>query len=83
VTGNTIKQVTGENNVTMDISKGDNQVKIEILKDGPVKITGDFIFRDSAGNTSSGYKEFLICRCGNSGNKPFCDCTHKKRGVRN
>jgi hypothetical protein len=83
VTENTIKQVTGENNTAIAMSKEDSQVKIEILRDGPVKITGDFIFRDSSGNTSTGYKELLICRCGNSGNKPFCDCTHKKRGVRN
>jgi CDGSH-type Zn-finger protein len=67
----------------MAMNKEDCKVKIEILKDGPVKITGDFIFRDSSGKTSSEYKELLICRCGGSGNKPFCDGTHKKRGIKN
>ena len=64
-------------------SNRENQVKIEILKDGPLKITGDFIFRDSSGNVSTKYKELYLCRCGGSGNKPFCDGTHKKTGVKN
>jgi len=56
----------------------ENQVKVEILKDGPIKIKGDFIFRDSSGEVSTEYKVLYICRCGGSHNKPFCDGTHKK-----
>jgi len=53
-------------------------VEVVIIKDGPVKIKGDFIFTDSSGESSEEYKEVYICRCGGSGNKPFCDGTHKK-----
>ena len=57
--------------------------EIKILKNGPIEIKGEFIFKDSSGNTTKEYKELQICRCGGSGNKPFCDDTHKKIGVRN
>ena len=57
--------------------------EIKILKNGPIEIKGEFVFKDSSGNTTKEYKELQICRCGGSGNKPFCDDTHKKIGVRN
>lgn len=52
---------------------------IKILKNGPIQIKGEFVFRDSTGNVTTEHKELYICRCGNSGNKPFCDCTHEKQ----
>jgi CDGSH-type Zn-finger protein len=57
--------------------------EVRVLKDGPILIKGTFTFRDSSGNITTGEQEILICRCGGSANKPFCDDTHKKRGVRN
>lgn len=58
-------------------------VEIEIQENGPIRIKGEFVFRDSSGVITREYKEVLICRCGGSKNKPFCDDTHKKIGVRN
>jgi CDGSH-type Zn-finger protein len=52
-----------------------------ILKDGPIMLKGNFIFRDSSGKITQGEQELYICRCGGSSNKPFCDDTHKKIGV--
>lgn len=52
------------------------------LKNGPLKIEGDFSLCDSAGqplNHPAGKTAFL-CRCGHSANKPFCDGTHGKQG---
>ena len=60
-----------------------NPVRIEILKDGPIRIKGDFLFRNSSGEVSSEHKDIYICRCGGSGNKPFCDGTHKKAMLKN
>jgi CDGSH-type Zn-finger protein len=57
-------------------------VEIKILEDGPIQINGEFVFRDSSGHTITEYKELYICRCGESGNKPFCDCSHKRLGVK-
>jgi CDGSH-type Zn-finger protein len=65
-----------------DVEK-ENQVEVKILKDGPINIKGDFIFRDSSGKTSTEYKELDICRCGGSKNKPFCDGSHKKTRIKN
>ena len=74
--------------------KGSEQekVKIEILKDGPYLVSGGLplseqhIVTNEEGE-SLDYREgkkypaqaqYALCRCGQSGNKPFCDGTHKK-----
>ncbi len=52
------------------------------LKNGPLKVEGDFQIKDSAGKvfpTTAGKAAFL-CRCGLSANKPFCDGAHSKQG---
>jgi len=57
-------------------------VKATILKNGPIKIEGDFQVCDTAEatfNLPSG-KPVFLCRCGLSANKPFCDGTHAKQG---
>lgn len=56
--------------------------EIEPRKNGPLKVTGDFVLRDAEGNAFdlSGQTVIFLCRCGQSGNKPFCDGTHKKTG---
>jgi CDGSH-type Zn-finger protein len=56
--------------------------KATILKNGPIKIEGDFQVTDgadSAYNLPAGKPAFL-CRCGLSANKPFCDGAHSKQG---
>jgi uncharacterized Fe-S cluster protein YjdI len=56
-------------------------VKIQILKDGPALIHGDYIIRDSNNKKIRVELEVAaICRCGSSGKKPFCDGTHHKIG---
>ena len=59
--------------MTTEITAGDN---------GSYHVSGDFVVKDSAGNT---YKtepgaDTWLCRCGQSGNKPFCDGSHKRAG---
>lgn len=55
--------------------------KIQILKDGPALIRGDFILRDSDNKKIKVERDVAaICRCGQSGKKPFCDGTHHKIG---
>jgi CDGSH-type Zn-finger protein len=65
---------------------------IEVTKDGPYLVSGgvplgeQWIETNAAGE-SLDYREgetyptpqqYALCRCGQSGNKPFCDGTHKK-----
>ena len=58
-------------------------VEVNILKDGPIKVKGKFVFKDADGNTHIEDTEKYFCRCGGSKNKPFCDGTHKVIGVKN
>jgi CDGSH-type Zn-finger protein len=53
---------------------------IEPLADGPLRVKGIKQCRNSRGETVQVEETFYLCRCGGSGNKPFCDGTHKKIG---
>jgi CDGSH-type Zn-finger protein len=55
-----------------------SQALIEIIDSGPMKITGNFIIKDLQRHLEESPGEILLCRCGNSGNKPYCDESHKK-----
>ena len=56
-------------------------------EDGPLQITvhpnaglfvqGPMTILSSDGNFVTTRNEVALCRCGKSGNKPFCDITHK------
>jgi uncharacterized Fe-S cluster protein YjdI len=57
--------------------------RIEILKDGPAIISGNFVLRDSnKKKIHLGTDKAAICRCGASLKKPLCDGTHLKIGFR-
>jgi CDGSH-type Zn-finger protein len=53
--------------------------KLSSIKNGPLKIEGDFQLCDSAGKafTTEAGKAVFLCRCGQSKNKPFCDGAHR------
>jgi CDGSH-type Zn-finger protein len=53
--------------------------KMTPIKNGPLKIEGDFELCDSAGKafTTEAGKAVFLCRCGLSANKPFCDGQHR------
>ncbi|NUQ69252.1 MAG: CDGSH iron-sulfur domain-containing protein [Chthonomonadales bacterium] len=57
-------------------------VKIEVLKNGPLYITGDIEIVDAQENPiplrTPG--KAVLCRCGRSKDKPFCDGSHKQTG---
>lgn len=50
-----------------------SHVTVEIIESGPLKITGNFIIKDLKRNTEETPGEILLCRCGKSHNKPYCD----------
>lgn len=54
------------------------QAIIEVTDFGPLKITGNFILKDLQRAREETVTEVLLCRCGKSENKPYCDDSHKK-----
>jgi hypothetical protein len=55
-----------------------SQATIEVLDNGPIKITGNIIITDSKRDIVDKPQEVWLCRCGRSANKPYCDDSHKK-----
>ncbi len=53
--------------------------KITVLDNGSLKVDGDFEIVDKSGTPYGlgGRTLVSICRCGLSGNKPYCDGSHK------
>ncbi|MGD0581985.1 MAG: CDGSH iron-sulfur domain-containing protein [Bacteroidales bacterium] len=51
---------------------------IEVIDNGPIRITGNFLLSDSKRDIMDSPAEVFICRCGRSQNKPYCDESHKK-----
>lgn len=51
---------------------------VEVTKNGPLLVYGNLVVKDAAGNETRKNKVTAFCRCGASGNKPFCDGTHLK-----
>jgi CDGSH-type Zn-finger protein len=55
------------------------QAIIEIIDDGPIKITGNILLSDYKRYIMESPEEIYLCRCGKSSNKPFCDESHKNK----
>lgn len=53
------------------------KVKVEVMPHGPLRITGKFVLRDLKRNLEETSDVILLCRCGRSKNKPYCDCSHE------
>jgi uncharacterized Fe-S cluster protein YjdI len=57
--------------------------KVQILKDGPMLVTGNFIIRDSKKKKVRVESPVAaLCRCGGSKKKPFCDGSHLAQGFK-
>jgi len=51
---------------------------IQPTHNGPLLVYGNFSLKDSSGTETMKGNVTAFCRCGGSGNKPFCDGTHRK-----
>ena len=56
------------------------KVKIQVKKNGSVRVTGTVDFVDAEGNVIVTKTDFSLCRCGASKEKPFCDGSHRDAG---
>jgi CDGSH-type Zn-finger protein len=73
-------------------SSADNRKRIEVQPDGPYRVYGDIplvrktqvvseygeplTWQKGETITPPDGEYYELCRCGHSGDKPFCDCTH-------
>lgn len=57
-------------------------LKITPAKDGPLLISGNVRIINGSGRSAWRGNRAALCRCGESGNKPFCDGRHKQAGFK-
>ena len=55
-------------------------VNVRIMKDGPIVVEGSFRIIDAGDRELEKTTMTSFCRCGNSGNMPYCDGMHRKVG---
>jgi len=53
---------------------------VETVPNGPLLVYGNILIKNSDGVETKKSKVTAFCRCGASGNKPYCDGTHNKVG---
>ena len=53
---------------------------VKAVRNGPLQLKGTFRLLDPDGEEYdlAGQRIVLLCRCGHSKNKPFCDSSHKE-----
>jgi len=56
--------------------------KVIVRNNGPLRLEGDITIVDQDGRPFglAGRTAVGLCRCGHSGNKPFCDGSHGRVG---
>ena len=54
------------------------ETKIEVMPNGPVLIYGTLNVTHKDGSQEKKSKTTAFCRCGGSGNKPYCDGSHMR-----
>jgi CDGSH iron-sulfur domain-containing protein 3 len=60
-----------------------DEVEIKVREGGPYKVTGPVRIVDAEGHeieTPDDGRPLVLCRCGGSATKPFCDGSHRENG---
>lgn len=64
------------------LANRDGPLEVAPQANGPLKVSGSLEIVSGTGRTIKRTTEVYLCRCGASGNKPFCDGSHRKAGFR-
>lgn len=51
---------------------------VEVLQNGPLLVYGNITVKDKDGNETPKNNVTAFCRCGQSGEKPYCDGSHAR-----
>jgi CDGSH-type Zn-finger protein/uncharacterized Fe-S cluster protein YjdI len=67
------------------VKPGDGDAEMSSLRvvaerNGPLRLTGPFVLLSADGKRTAEGGRAALCRCGRSGNRPFCDGTHRTAG---
>jgi uncharacterized Fe-S cluster protein YjdI/CDGSH-type Zn-finger protein len=57
-----------------------DRARISVHPNGPLEVEGEMTVVAADGSTLRESRRQYFCRCGNSGNKPFCDGSHNRVG---
>ncbi len=57
-----------------------DNVRIKVRENGPYLVTGAIELIDADGNPYTAEGNVVLCRCGGSASKPFCDGSHRTNG---
>jgi CDGSH-type Zn-finger protein len=60
----------------------DGTLKISPQPNGPLLVEGNVEIVSGTGRTTNRVTKVMLCRCGQSSKKPYCDGTHKKVGFK-
>lgn len=67
------------NNQKEEKIMSEQTTKIEPMPNGPLMVYGDLSLKTVDGEEKLDRKAVAFCRCGHSGNKPYCDGQHKAK----
>ncbi len=56
--------------------------EFKVLRNGPLQVSGNFVLKSMGGKIIESKDPIFLCRCGASKNKPFCDGSHRRVGLR-
>jgi len=64
------------------LSKRNGKLAVEPLQDGPYSVSGNMEVVTGTGASIARLTQTILCRCGQSKNKPFCDGSHVAAGFK-
>ncbi|MBL7743328.1 MAG: (4Fe-4S)-binding protein [Chitinophagaceae bacterium] len=73
-------QQAAADNPAKVVKESANVLKIEVSPNGPYFIRTECLIVHSDGREEIKAGTAALCRCGSSGNKPYCDGSHRKVG---
>jgi CDGSH-type Zn-finger protein len=57
-------------------------LQVDPQTDGPLRVRGNLEIVSGTGRVVARVEQAMLCRCGGSATKPFCDGTHTRIGFR-
>lgn len=64
------------------LQQRDGPLAVTATRDGPLHVTGNLEVVTGTGKTIHRVTDVWLCRCGASGNKPYCDGAHRRIGFK-